>query len=241
MGWGSEHFAGDAEPHSNTVALPAARFDSNYVAGSLPLHSRITPASNTRNYVAMSTASGASESEWGISRVGLIDAPRSAGFSMHRQETSRVLWGKAGYIRSAPELLLESNRDAWLNRNLRAIQPLFAVPAELPAPPLVIPEMVHAELDAFAEGIGDVRPSGEVVMMAFRIARVVVANVEHPDILMDIDGELSFDLLRKDGRLVLAEMEVNGTIHASLYDCQNSLLEYMPSATEAEFTSLFQP
>ena len=257
MGWGIEHFGGDAEPHSNTVALlhegsernvhsnvsaihKAVQFDSTYVTGSFPLHCRIAPASNTCENIAESTARVAYEPELNFSKVRFLDALRSAPVSRLRQEPSRVFWEKARYFRSAPNLLLELNTDALLSRNWRLFEALAPVPAEPTALTQDIPAMVQAELDAFAEGIEDLRPSSEIVIMALRIARTVVANVEHPDITMDIDGELSFDLRRRDGRLVLAEMEVDGTIHASLYDCQNLLLEHMPSATEAEFTLLFQ-
>ena len=160
--------------------------------------------------------------------------------SRRSQEPARVLWQEPGYFRNDPNVLQEFNADALMSQNWRTLATLAPVPAEPPTRTHDIPAMIQAELDAFAAGIGAIHPSDEVVMMAIRIARVVVANVEHPDITMDIDGELSFDLRRRDGRLVLAEMEVDGTIHASLYDRQNMLLEHMPSATEAEFSSLFQ-
>lgn len=99
---------------------------------------------------------------------------------------------------------------------------------------------VQQELNEFSEGIEGVRPARQVVEMAVRISIVAIESTEQPDITVDIDGELSFYLRLKDGRLVLAELGVEGLIDASVYDEKDKLLKRMPSATEEELIAVLK-
>ena len=74
--------------------------------------------------------------------------------------------------------------------------------------------------------------------MAFRIAQVAVQCASYPDITTDVDGELSFYLKLLDGRLVMAELAVVGSIDVAVYDNKDKLLERKPHATEKEFIAV---
>ena len=101
-------------------------------------------------------------------------------------------------------------------------------------------DMVRQELYEFDQGIGGVRPEKWVVGMAVRISKVAIESTEQPDITVDIDGELSFYLRLKDGRLVLAELGVKGLLDASVYDGKDKLLKRMPLATEEELITVLR-
>ena len=99
---------------------------------------------------------------------------------------------------------------------------------------------VRHELSEFRQGIEGVQPARQVVKMAVRISKVAINFTKLPDITVDIDGELSFYLRLKDGRLVLAELGVEGLIDASVYDENDKLLKRMPSATEKELIAVLK-
>ena len=85
----------------------------------------------------------------------------------------------------------------------------------------------------FADGVGDTKPRMAAVILAQRLVEVVKENVEHPDICLDDDGELSFDLRLRNGRLLMAELSVHGNIVGSLYDENDQFLEEV--STEEKF------
>ena len=101
-----------------------------------------------------------------------------------------------------------------------------------------IPVEIQSELDLFAEGTRDSAPSKLVTEMATRLVKAAAQFCEIPDISFDIDGELSFDLRLRDGRLILAELSIDGSIDASVYDEGNTLLKRMPLATEPELIAV---
>ena len=104
----------------------------------------------------------------------------------------------------------------------------------------VLPSEIEAELKEFAKGIEGVKPAVAVVEMSRRITQAVVDNATVPDVTFDMDGGLSFDVRLKDGRLVMAELEVCGAIDASVFDSHNSLLEHLPHATEQEMVAILK-
>lgn len=96
---------------------------------------------------------------------------------------------------------------------------------------------IKAALDEFAMGLEGKRPEPWVVEMAARIANAALAKTREPEISVDVDGALSFDLGLPGGRLLLAEMEIDGSINAGVYDPPLEPVELMPDATETDVIS----
>ena len=96
-----------------------------------------------------------------------------------------------------------------------------------------LPSEIESELINFAAGVEDeVAPSSQVVATARRLSQVAVDNTVQPEISVDVDGALSFDLRLKDNRLVLAELNLDGSISVRMYDPEYEPLASAPSATE---------
>lgn len=92
------------------------------------------------------------------------------------------------------------------------------------------------ELDQFTQGLeAEQPPTNEVVDMATRILHVAVKNAPVPDVIVDTAGALSFDMRLNDRRLIMAELEADGSINVGEYDSQDELIKFRPLATEAEF------
>ena len=98
-----------------------------------------------------------------------------------------------------------------------------------------IPKEIRKELYQFSIGNEGVKPDESVVQLAERLTRAALRHCDEPEITLDIDGELSFDLRLKDNRLILAELALDGLIDASVYDGGNKLLERMPHTSEVKF------
>ena len=77
---------------------------------------------------------------------------------------------------------------------------------------------LHPAVQEFAAGVDGVRLGDAVVAMATRIVQAVLERTADAEISVDVDGALSFVLRLTDGRLVLAELNPDGTIDASKYD-----------------------
>ena len=97
-------------------------------------------------------------------------------------------------------------------------------------PPTLLPD-TEDEITEFARGIDGERPEEEVVRIATKIARVAADRTEDPEITVDVDGALSFDLRLRDGHLVLAEIDMFGQIDFSVYNSANELEQHHPKAT----------
>ena len=97
--------------------------------------------------------------------------------------------------------------------------------------------VVKAALDDFAVGFDGKRPAPWVVEMAARIANAALARTREPEISVDVDGALSFDLELLGGRLLLAELEIDGNIDAGVYEPPMEPVKLMPDATEADVIS----
>ena len=96
-------------------------------------------------------------------------------------------------------------------------------------------------LDEFRKGIdGEDQPLKNVVEMATKICQTAIKVTDHPDIIVDDDGALSFDFRLKSGYLIMAEIEIDGLIAANLYDEHDELLEEMTRATEKDFIRILQ-
>ena len=99
---------------------------------------------------------------------------------------------------------------------------------------------VKAAIAEFAVGVDGRRPEPGVVAMAARIADAALAKTREPEISVDVDGALSFDLRLANEYLLLAELEIDGSIDASVYDLQDKLVQRMPKATPDAIISWFQ-
>ena len=98
----------------------------------------------------------------------------------------------------------------------------------------------HSAVRAFARGIGDKQPTGATVDIAARISFAALANTVQPEITVDVDGALSFDLRLANGLLVLAELDLDGELDASVYDDDKGILvQRLKKTTESEFIDLF--
>ena len=98
-------------------------------------------------------------------------------------------------------------------------------------------------VEEFAAGVEGVVPSPEVVAMAGRLARAAIANTVEPELAVDVDGALSFDLRLNNGLLLLAELDLAGYFDASVYDDRNGKavrVQRLPRATEAQFLDLLR-
>ena len=93
--------------------------------------------------------------------------------------------------------------------------------------------LVFSVIDEFAIGFDGVVPSIIVVEMARRIAEAAIEKTIEPEITVDVDGALSFDLRLTDRSLVLAELGIDGSLDGNIYDDQSRLLRRLPKATEA--------
>lgn len=97
------------------------------------------------------------------------------------------------------------------------------------------------ELDQFTQGVeAEQPPIKEVVDMATRILHVAVENAPVPDVIVDTAGALSFDMRLNDRRLIMAELEADGSINVGEYDAQDELIKFRPLATESEFISILK-
>lgn len=97
------------------------------------------------------------------------------------------------------------------------------------------------KLDQFTQGLeAEQPPTKEVVDMATRILHVAVENAPVPDVIVDTAGALSFDMRLNDRRLIMAELEADGSINVGEYDSQDELIKFIPLATESEFISILK-
>ena len=76
--------------------------------------------------------------------------------------------------------------------------------------------------------------------MATRITQVAVRHAPEPEIAMDEDGELSFYMRLRDGRLIMADMDKSGMIDVSVYGANNELDLRLPRATENQFVEILK-
>lgn len=101
-------------------------------------------------------------------------------------------------------------------------------------------EMAQEALNAFEDGLDGRRPGSEVVELAEIIANAALSDTVQPEVTLDIDGALSFDLRTRDGHLIFAELAPDGALDASVFDQQNNPVQRIPSATPADLTAWFR-
>lgn len=96
----------------------------------------------------------------------------------------------------------------------------------------------------FAEGVDGVRPGREVVAMAVRLVQAAIEHTNEPEITVDDDDGVEFDLRLGNGWLLMANLLPDGRIDVSVYDDSQGIpvkrVKRMPQASEAELVSLFR-
>ena len=102
-----------------------------------------------------------------------------------------------------------------------------------------LPPVVEAELAEFS-AVAGVCPTPEAVRIARVLSEAAVQHVRYPDITVDSDGELSFDLRLKDGRLVFAELSLDGRLDVGVYGSDNQMLEHDADATCDYFLTVIE-
>lgn len=104
-----------------------------------------------------------------------------------------------------------------------------------------LPEPIETVLNEFAEGIGGKAPSRGIQDAARRIAIEANKYTKNPDLTVDVDGALSFDMRAMDGRVVFAEMDIDGQLDVGVYSESGQMLDHKPQATEAVFFAAIKP
>lgn len=100
-------------------------------------------------------------------------------------------------------------------------------------------EMAQEAVDAFAGGLDGRQPEPSVVDLAVSIAEAALFHTAQPEVTLDVDGALSFDLRTGSGHLILAELSPGGVLDASVYDRQDRLAQRMPSASAEKLIAWF--
>ena len=115
--------------------------------------------------------------------------------------------------------------------------------SEISSKPSIVRERetdAHPAIQEFALGLDGLLPGRSVVEMAGRIVQAALDLTVDPEITVDIDGALSFDLRLADGWLLLAELTLDGTLDASVYDDRSGeRIKRLPRATEKQLIGLF--
>ena len=118
---------------------------------------------------------------------------------------------------------------------LRAYAPTVADAVQL-APQ----RTVHSAVREFSDGLEGVRPTNATIGIASRIAEAALDKTVEPEITVDVDGALAFDLRLANGLLLLAELDLDGALDASVYDDRKGVLvERLPHATESDVIGWF--
>ena len=162
------------------------------------------------------------------SDVFLLNAPYGSVISVQR---AIRLWARTENAEASRDFISAIDQ---LNAQLASLvaqssAPELAVEAVSPSPHL--PPVVLAELAEFSAGLDGVCPTEEAVRIARRVSAAAVQHARHPEIAVDVDGELSFDLRLKDGRLVFAELGLDGRLDVGVYGSDNEMLVHDAQAT----------
>ena len=100
----------------------------------------------------------------------------------------------------------------------------------------------HPAVSEFALGVeGAQQPSPAVTAVAARIVQAAMARTVDPEFSVDVDGALSFDLRLDNGLLILAELAIDGTLDATLFDDSAKpdvrIVRHLPQAAPEEMLS----
>ena len=102
---------------------------------------------------------------------------------------------------------------------------------------------IDVALGEFACGSSAHPPDQHVLSVARRLSEAVIASTIEPEITVDVDGALAFDLRLKSGLLMFAELQADGSLSITVFDDSGqdaSVANHLPSATERQFLDLLQ-
>ncbi len=98
--------------------------------------------------------------------------------------------------------------------------------------------VVDITVNEFAQGLEGHVPRPEIVDLARRLVGVALGKTDEPEITVDVDGALAFDLRLSSGELMFAELSLDGVLDLSVFDDsrpETCLVRHIPSASESEF------
>ena len=99
---------------------------------------------------------------------------------------------------------------------------------------------VHPALSNFAKGKEGICPGTETLSLARTLIEIAIQRVSNPDIHVDFEGSLSFDLPLPNERWLLADLFIDGQFDVSVYDrAAKEWVVNCPRATANQFASLF--
>lgn len=90
----------------------------------------------------------------------------------------------------------------------------------------------------FSSGSDGERPDSNVVDLADRLVQKARAQTEEPEITIDVDGALSFDLRLKSGLLMFAELAIGGGLDITVLNDSGPgarIVRHLTAATEPAF------
>ena len=92
---------------------------------------------------------------------------------------------------------------------------------------------------AFARGLdGRHPPISDVVDLAYRLVHMAKERSHQPEITVDVDGALSFDLRLASGLLMFAELGVYGVLDLTVLDDsarETLVVRHLSPASESQF------
>ena len=95
-----------------------------------------------------------------------------------------------------------------------------------------------ATVREFSMGLDGERPDDHIVDLADRLVQKTRAQTEEPEITIDVDGALSFDLRLTSGLLMFAELAIDGTLDVTVLNDSGPgarLVKHLPEVTESAF------
>ena len=95
-------------------------------------------------------------------------------------------------------------------------------------------------LEDFATGVGGVCPSFDVQETARTLVYAAEKHVREPEISVDVDGALSFDLRLANGHLVMAELNADGRLHVGTFDEKDRLETHRTTKDHLYLVSLIE-
>ena len=110
--------------------------------------------------------------------------------------------------------------------------------AGISSPDVIRQSLEAAPLYEFSCGSNGRPPSRDVGGLARRLSTKAVSSTNEPEITVDVDGALSFDLRLDSGLLMFAELQVDGSLSLTTLDDsrqETSVVDHLPSATESQF------
>ena len=115
------------------------------------------------------------------------------------------------------------------------IAKLFSIKSAGEESPDSLPEVI-AE---FAAGVaGYPPPAAWVVELGAELVRAAEDHTVEPEISVDVDGELSFDLRLNNDFLLMGELSIGGAVDARMYDASNALVQRLRHSTLADLITL---